>query len=1016
MSLIKNASPQVILLGADDKSTRQVFPSPEPIPQHCPLFYLYAKKGPTDRLLLSPGKLNAVYGAETFDTNDKYFNHQTRFLRQLGTYGNTAMVQRLVPEDAGVKANVAVYADILETKVPNYKRNSDGSYVLSPTTGKAEVDPDKPTINGFKVKFVKETFTGKVINPVSGEEEDVPEEDLGQLKIKTGTMFEYLDQEVKEIEYANCYMVNLPTIVKVGDTFPLTPLVVNNNKRFEYTYQNDTGDTIEIDAGTGVVTAVAEGTGVIQVISTQADATKPGPNSRKFEHRFQVVAADVDVKVLATSTIAGVRTELTPLNNRVTLTVTTDATTTTVESLDSTIVEATNNTYVALANGNTIIKVTNSDENKTSVISYIEVNVSGIVPNTAVTLGVGQKKFVRLANYDKVVSSTIAPVGNVGIETATGALVGIKNGAGVISYKDRKGKTVETITVTVQQAESPVVGNESATPINYPPIVIDENTIKRSVMYPIFQRRAKYQGEYYNNNGFTINSLFGTEVDAKIVSELKALPYSLSLYNRNSKLSSPSVVRSLFSEPAVVFSFKEKAINPNTEARMDFETVYKDNWYNETDQLKTLRYWEDDGLYFYRNNFDLITSNFTLAESEYVHSETATWADGNDASTLSWFDFTTDDVNELVNENQLLNPFIFKSSKNVNYFTVVASDLKSTLAPNQAVISMSSDTPIFMDGGSDGTLSNDMFEKLVVKKMEEYIDPDSEVIDLATNVESIFYDTGFSLNTKKSLVNFIMLRKDTALVLSTHDDAKGEKFDKLSDTRAIAVALNNRLKLAPESEYYGTGVCRGIIVGGTGKLRDGTVNRIPLSYEIMCKASDMMGASTGRFNSSKMFDNYPGNTVDKLIELQPAFIPNGIKPTLWNEGLVWAQPFDRVTYYFPAIQTVYDNDTSVLNNFFVMMVLCNLNKVAYRVWSEFTGTSGMSDGEFIDAVTERANMLLKDKYGGIITVIPFVTLTDEDKQRGYSWTMTFKLYGSNMRTVAVYTTEVYRTSDLEEQA
>lgn len=993
MSLIKNASPQIIFLGADDKSTRQVYPAPEPIPQHCPLFYIFAKKGPTDRQVLSPSKFTTVYGSETFDPNDKYFNHQTRYLRQLQTYGNVAMVQRLLPKDVGTRSNMTVYADIIEADIPNYKRNSDGSYVLDKDTGKPVVDNKTPTVKGYKVKYIKEFSSGT-------QKEELP---LGSINSKTGTMVEYID--IPNPVYTNFTVSDIPERIKNGET---AQLAIQGISKDDYDVTIEPAGIVAFDKEQRTLTASSVGNATIKF-----KTKKQNEEARELSFNISVIAENTPEN--ASLTVSDIKNTLNNTITSATLTIDTNASDFDLVSSDPNIVtvDKARKSYTAIGNGLVTLTVSTKDSAKNNKSVTTTIVVKGYVPKHNMNLGIGQSKHIKLSNYHNIVSSTINPTGFFGIDVTTGALVGVKAGSGIISYRDRKDQVIETVTVTVKEGKQEIVAGESETSFDYgtPP---EANDVIRSTMYPIFQRRAKYPGEAYNNNGFTIGTVFGSDVDTAIVSELKTLPYTLSLYTRASKSSSPTILRTLFGEPSMTFVFKEKAIHPTMENKIDFETIYNDNWYNETNELKTLRTWEDEGLYFYRDNFETITKMFLDKEKEYISAEPKTWNDNLEASTLSWFDFTTDDQTEILKENQLLNPFIAKSSKNANYFTLMLADNVSKLTENQGVVSIASDNPIFMDGGNDGTMTNEEFEKLVAEKMQDYANPDSEVMDLAINVESIFYDTGFSLETKKELVNFITLRKDTALVLSTHDNSLGEKYNNLSDTRSIAVALNNRLKLAPESEFYGTGVCRGIIVGGTGKLRDGTTNnRIPLHYEIFNKAANMMGSGDGIWDGTKLFDNYPGNTVDLLIDPQPSFIPAGIKPTLWSEGLVWAQPFDRTTWYFPALQTVYDNDTSVLNNFFVMMVLCNLNKVAYRVWAEFTGTSGMTDGEFIDAVTARANDLLRDKYAGMVTVIPFVTLTDEDIQRGYSWTMTFKLYGNNLRTVAVYTTEVYRTSDLE---
>lgn len=328
---------------------------------------------------------------------------------------------------------------------------------------------------------------------------------------------------------------------------------------------------------------------------------------------------------------------------------------------------------------------------------------------------------------------------------------------------------------------------------------------------------------------------------------------------------------------------------------------------------------------------------------------------------------------------------------------------------------LSTNTPVFLSGGSDGTLSNEMFETLVRKEMAKYLDPDSDVQDTAINVESIIYDTGYDMVTKKELFNFIALRKDTVVILSTHSDSLGEKYLGLADTRARGVALRSRANLAPESEYHGTGVARALIMMSNGNLRDGTTaNFIPSSFELGIKAAKMMGAGNGKWKREELFDNAPGNILNYLINIQPEFIPAGIKPTLWNDGLVWAQPYDRVQYHFPQLQTVYDNDTSVLNSFFNVMALATLNKIGADAWRQFTGTTSLTENVFKDTVEAYVNGRLKDLFAGIITVIPEVVISEYDSLRGYSWSLVNKMYANNAKTVMVYHTEVYRASDLNQ--
>ena len=712
---IRNASPQVISLGTQDLSTRVVTPGPLEIPQHLPKSFVFAKKGPLTPNPVIGGSMLEMYGAETFDVNSKYFNHSTRFAAGMAGMGNMIMVQRLVPDDAGVEANMVIYVDLLPKQIPNYVRNSDGTYAIDSNTQDYKIDATTPTIDGYEVKIVKEYVT------------DV-------------TVF-------------------------------------------------------------GTAT------------------TKPGTMS------------------------------------------------------------------------------------------------------------------------DGTTSST---------------------------------------------------------------------------MYPVIELKAAFQGSHYNNVGISIESLIADDIDTRLIDANKALPFMLSIFNREDNKSTPVVFKSLYGEPSVMFNFKERSINPLTESRYDLEAVFDKNWYNEKNPLLPLKYNDFTGIKVYRQSLETAMGLVMATEAAHVTTEDQMWNDGLTSPTMSWFDFTVEDNAELIaDEKYLLNIFNGKSSKGVNYFTLVVSDETPTTTVTQREVTFAKNTPIFMDGSSDGSVNSVMFETLVRREMAKYIDGDSEVIDTAINIESVLYDSGFSLETKKELCNFIALRKDTAVVLSTHDISLGENSSPMSDQRAIAVALKTRLKLTPESDYFGTPVMRGIVVAGTGKAPDGsTTNRVPLTYVLALKAAKMMGAGNGKWKGVELFDKAPGNIITELIDPQPGFIPAGVKPVLWNDGIVWAQPYDREQYHFPGIQTIYDNDTSVLNSFFTVMAICTLNKIAQHTWRNYTGSTALGQAEFAEEVVNFVNLNLKDKFADMYTIIPEVVYTNADEQRGYSWHLIIKIYAANMKTVMVSEIHALRSSDL----
>lgn len=729
MTVYTNASPEFIPMGAKDLSNRVIPNATVALPQHVPLFYVFASRGPTEKQLVDSSRFAAIYGKDTLNEESPYYNHVSPFLSAALSNNASCVVKRVIPDDAGVRANCTIYIDVLKTKIINYLRNSDGSLVPNERTNDYQIDLDNPVIDGYRIKYIKEFQSAGYEGP------------LGNLKSKAGTM---------------------------------------------------------VDADTGL----------------------------------------------------------------------------------------------------------------------------------------------------------------------------------------------------------------------------------RSVMYPIIELRAKYQGADYNNIGFSIGTLYNAEQDEVLKSHAKALVYSLSIYKREGKGSTPKFVSTLYDESSVNFVFRPDQKDVTGLTRVDFERVMKTRWTNEEDPLLPIVFPELDDVHFYQDYYENVCAMFTASEQPYVSIEEKVWNDGQKAATLSWYDFTSDEKEEILSEVYLINPFSCTSSRNVKYITIQYDDGIVVNSQFQQEVNMSSNVPIFLEGGNDGTLSNDQFEARVIEDVSKYGNPNSDYQDLATNLENFIWDSGYSLKAKFALMDFILLRKDTVLMLTTHESRLKNKCRELTDERAIGSALRTKLRLCPESTYYGTDVGRAVIQPGTGLIREVDSDiRIPLTYSLMIKCCKMFGAADGKWKSAYKFDRAnagnsanPGNIIEEMYDIQPEFISAGIKPVLWRNGLVWAQPFERKTYHFPAIQTIYDDDTSTLNALYTVMALSTVTRINAEAFRHFVGDMSTTDAVFIAEVTEWLKERFRGVFDDLITPIPNIYLTDKNKLEGYSWTAETTIYSSGLRTKCVYTTVLKRASDLEAQA
>lgn len=510
----------------------------------------------------------------------------------------------------------------------------------------------------------------------------------------------------------------------------------------------------------------------------------------------------------------------------------------------------------------------------------------------------------------------------------------------------------------------------------------------QSVRYPIFEKRASAQGEGYNLSGIRLwapTTKSVSSMPTKMMSQQKAYPYFVSVVRKSTPTATPKVVESLFGEQKIMVTFKEETIDPLTTKRL----YIGENFVQAYENLTDLRYPELQGdfgsMHVYNENIETVLGLFQAAEVPYLNSTS---------------DFTSDPA-----EKHLFNFVSGTNSQGVPYHSFVFVDSVNT-------VRFSEYTNVFADGGSDGTMTNEVFSELVIAEMERYLDPNDEVQEIAVNVESVIYDSGFSLEAKYALCGFIGVRKDTFVHLGTY--IAGEPELTASEDHSMAVSLRTRLQMYPESDYYGTPVMRGLVTGRSAKIRNSLHNKpLPMTYEVLKKSAAYMGAANGAWTNGSNFDAAPGSIIDSMTDISVTWVPASVRNRNWDAGLNWVQSYDRRSYFFPALKTVYDDDTSVLNSYTVAMAICQLNKIAHAAWREFTGDDHRTNAQFAEDVEAFVARKIKDKFDGRYVIIPRVQFTDMDLLRGFSWTLVSQIYAPNMRTVMTTSTQAFRLSDLE---
>jgi hypothetical protein len=177
-----------------------------------------------------------------------------------------------------------------------------------------------------------------------------------------------------------------------------------------------------------------------------------------------------------------------------------------------------------------------------------------------------------------------------------------------------------------------------------------------------------------------------------------------------------------------------------------------------------------------------------------------------------------------------------------------------------------------------------------------------------------------------------------------------------------------------------------------------------------------MGASNGKWVPNYKPDVNPNNCVTMLRDLNVPFRPATARYKDWDAGMVWPEPYSMDMAYFPQHQTVYPDDTSVLNSAITAFACAQLVRIGEKVHRDLTGRSDLTKDQIVDRVNEAILKAVEGKFDNRFIIIPETQFTADDNLRGYSWTTVIKLGAANMTTVQSLTVESYRAADLQATA
>ena len=519
-----------------------------------------------------------------------------------------------------------------------------------------------------------------------------------------------------------------------------------------------------------------------------------------------------------------------------------------------------------------------------------------------------------------------------------------------------------------------------------------------STRYPIIEWWASSYGAAYNNAGFKLvapTTSSTVQPLTSVANALGAFMYRLIAIRRDTTTSSPYVVGTINGDSYIDFCLKPNQVRTDTTAQVSLGDIFVNN-YNSNTPGYTPVIGDVNGIKVYDSNIATVTALLYATEKNYTGA-------GSDFS-----------VNPSIDESFKINLFTAKSTSNIPYYSI----LLNTSDANAVTIGES--TNLFLGGGSDGSVASGAggayFDSLVATSLTKYSDTSTAEYNVEYSPGNMFYDTGFALTTKYAFSNPISLRKDTVVHLSTY--TVGGATLTQSDENSIAAALTTRLRLQPESTVFGTGTCRGIVLGRHGtdiqKKFVGNLQLPALLFQIARYNALLMGAENGVWNANYLYDNgeYGLNMITDFNNLNIGFTGVSAASSAWTNCLNVPQPKNYMDQFIPVIRTVTADETSVLLTNFNVYVCAQVETIGRQAWVTYSGSTRYTSAQFISQVTNWwTNNLNASSFANIATFTPVVTITGYDQETGYSWSTKVKVALNNAKTNNTFWIEAYRQSD-----
>lgn len=449
-------------------------------------------------------------------------------------------------------------------------------------------------------------------------------------------------------------------------------------------------------------------------------------------------------------------------------------------------------------------------------------------------------------------------------------------------------------------------------------------------IYPILTVKAKDVGEFSNDMG--IKLFVDDNLDTTLATAVQSLPYSLGFIKRTYGQSTVSPIKTKTGADYVDFVAKPNQIDARFARPVSYADIVDYN-YPEL-PFET---------YLYSDNIREIGEKILSVE--------------------------TDDT--------LTDPYMVNLAEPLNIDGVPYAHV--VLAEEDDSIYLGSNRIVYVEGGDDGDISDAAIEALTRQYLDDDIYP--ALVDQARYPFTHIIDTGVSIQTKRSFINYLGKNDAFKVVLATQDCNTG-RYNTQDEDVSMGAALSAAALLHPESVLYGTQCCRCEIYTQAGRLTDSYRHPgiVPSTFDVVAKKAEFMrGTSCGPVPAG-----LPGSDITCFKDRNWLPYDKNAKQDAWDIGLNSFQSYlGETNIHWPAMRTVYFADTSVLSGaFFTDAIVLIKHKIRWA-WANYVGTE-YTFGELAQRAKETLSRELRTMLGNTSYAydIDFYQ-TEEETKIGY---------------------------------